>query len=154
MRIPSRILLFAAALVAFSCPVRSQHITCASEDGKRHYCAAETRAGVSIVRKRSGSPCRRNYSWGFDDQGIWVDHGCRADFALETGPPSPASSISCVRALGHERAQRLVDQCTQVSAATHPPCNSQNSCSLIRDEIRRSCAILGRDAPRFCAAYR
>jgi hypothetical protein len=48
----------------------------------------------------------------------------------------------------------LVDQCQQVSTGTHPPCNAENSCSLINDEIRRGCSLLGRDAPSFCDRYR
>ncbi len=39
-------------------------ITCASDDGNRHYCAADTRYGVRLVNQRSGTPCRQGYSWG------------------------------------------------------------------------------------------
>ncbi len=59
-----------------------QNITCSSDDGNRHYCSADTRGGVQMVNQRSGSPCQQGYSWGYDQRGIWVDHGCRADFAL------------------------------------------------------------------------
>jgi Protein of unknown function (DUF3011) len=60
-------------------------ITCSSDDGHRHVCPAYVRGGVRLVNQRSGSPCQKGYSWGADQQGIWVDHGCRADFALEQG---------------------------------------------------------------------
>ena len=59
-----------------------QFINCSSEDGHRHYCAADTRGRVQMVKQRSGSECRQGYSWGFDRGGIWVDHGCRADFQV------------------------------------------------------------------------
>ncbi len=128
-------------------------ISCSSDDMGRHYCNAETRAGVQMVRQRSGSPCRKDYSWGFDDRGIWVDHGCRADFALETGPAPQEES--CSQTMGQARAYALAEQCRQVSQATHPPCNVQNSCTLIRDEIQRGCDQLrGRGAPGFCSSYR
>ena len=132
-------------------------VSCSSEDGQRHYCHAETRAGVRLINQRSGSPCTKDYSWGFDDRGIWVDHGCRGDFALESGPAynnSRDSQLACYRTVGPDRSKQLVDQCLQVSPATHPPCNAQNVCSLIIDEIRRSCRQLGRDAPSFCDSYR
>jgi len=62
---------------------------------------------------------------------------------------------SCVSSIGSEQAQKLVDRCLRVSTATHPPCNLQNTCSLMRDEIRRSCNLLGEDdAPGFCKEYR
>jgi Protein of unknown function (DUF3011) len=59
-----------------------RNVTCASDDGRRHYCPVNTRFGVEIVRQRSGSPCIEGRTWGFDRQGIWVDRGCRADFVL------------------------------------------------------------------------
>jgi hypothetical protein len=62
----------------------AQTLTCSSEDGGRHYCSADTRGGVRMLNQRSGSPCRQGYSWGYDRQGVWVDHGCRADFAVNT----------------------------------------------------------------------
>lgn len=64
-------------------------------------------------------------------------------------------SASCLQDTGEERAARLVDQCLEISPATHPPCNSSNPCALIVDEIKRSCALLGtRRAPAFCKEYR
>ena len=58
-----------------------QTITCSSNDGKRQYCPANTTGGVKLTRQISGSPCVQNSTWGFDNRGIWVDRGCRADFA-------------------------------------------------------------------------
>ena len=55
---------------------------CPSDDGKRHYCSAETRWGVRLVKQRSGSPCTQGSTWGYDNKGIWVDRGCRADFEV------------------------------------------------------------------------
>ncbi|HTU51475.1 MAG TPA: hypothetical protein VMF56_12835 [Acidobacteriaceae bacterium] len=63
-------------------------------------------------------------------------------------------SVSCLQSAGAVKANRLVNECLQVSPATHPPCNSQNSCSLIISEIRRGCSLLGPGAPGFCADYR
>jgi len=62
--------------------VFGQTLTCSSDDMHRHYCGADTRGGVQIVQQRSGSPCRQGYSWGYDRSGVWVDHGCRADFVV------------------------------------------------------------------------
>ena len=65
-----------------------------------------------------------------------------------------ASAPSCQVAVGIERAKRLVEECRAVSPATHPPCNTQNSCVLIIDEIKRGCDLLGRNAPSYCNEYR
>jgi hypothetical protein len=63
-------------------------------------------------------------------------------------------SATCLQSAGAVKANRLVSECLQVSPATHPPCNAQNSCSLIVSEIRRGCSMLGQGAPGFCADYR
>jgi hypothetical protein len=57
-------------------------ISCNSNDEARHSCAADTRGGVRLATQHSSSACTEGYSWGADDQGIWVDHGCRADFTV------------------------------------------------------------------------
>jgi hypothetical protein len=57
-------------------------ITCSSDNMRRNYCDADTRGGVRLLRQRSEAECRRDYSWGADRRGIWVDRGCRADFAV------------------------------------------------------------------------
>jgi hypothetical protein len=67
---------------------------------------------------------------------------------------APSTTGTCLNAVGIERSRQLVNECIQVSPATHPPCNAQNACSLIVDEIKRGCALIGQGAPGFCAEYR
>ncbi len=92
--------LVAAALVIFSPRSSAQTISCSSDNGHRHYCPADTRGGVQLLKQRSGSACDQGKSWGFDRGGVWVDHGCRADFAINAyqyrGPaPDSIGTISC-----------------------------------------------------------
>ena len=61
---------------------------------------------------------------------------------------------TCLNAVGIERSRQLVNECLQVSPSTHPPCNAQNACSMIVDEIKRGCALIGQGAPGFCGLYR
>ena len=65
-----------------------------------------------------------------------------------------AEDKTCLQQVGKARSDQMVKQCLQVSMATHPPCNGENSCKLITDEIRRSCQLLGNDGPGFCDEYR
>lgn len=77
---------------------RSQTISCASEDGEKHYCEADTRYGARLVLQRSEKPCKEGESWGYDEQGIWVDKGCGGEFALGRGDDrgeSAAATITC-----------------------------------------------------------
>ena len=55
-------------------------MTCASDDGRRHYCPVNTSQGVRLVNQRSKTACVQGNTWGFDRKGVWVDRGCRADF--------------------------------------------------------------------------
>ena len=65
-----------------------------------------------------------------------------------------AEPATCADELGAEAAQVLVDQCLAISPATRPPCNAQNSCDMIRDEIRRGCGFGdAADNPEFCSEY-
>jgi hypothetical protein len=57
-------------------------LTCNSDDGRRHFCDVDTRGGVRLLRQRSDSECRRDFTWGVDRRGVWVDRGCRADFEV------------------------------------------------------------------------
>src|SRR5713226_7820683 len=75
--------LVVAALAVFMPRSVAQTISCSSDDGKRHYCSANGRA--RLVQQRSQSACTEGYSWGSDNRGVWVDHGCRADFEIERG---------------------------------------------------------------------
>jgi hypothetical protein len=77
-------------------------ITCASDDGGRHFCRIQTGGGVRLVNQRSSSACIQGRTWGYDSQGIWVDHGCRADFvvmgSMMQARPSmqpPANLVKC-----------------------------------------------------------
>lgn len=56
-------------------------VNCASDDGNRRYCNVDTRNGVRLVRQY-GEGCRQGETWGYDDRGIWVDRGCRAEFQV------------------------------------------------------------------------
>jgi len=59
----------------------------------------------------------------------------------------------CSDTLGAAPAAALVQRCIAVSPATHPPCHVSNPCTLIQNEIERSCAMYGpgEDRSEACA---
>jgi len=66
-------------------------ITCSSRLGDaRQDCAADTSAGVVLVRSIGSAPCLLGRTWGYDDKGVWVADGCSGEFivarALEQVP--------------------------------------------------------------------
>ena len=69
---------------------RDDRITCSS-DGGRTVCNADTRGGVRISRQLSDVRCVEGYTWGYTEQSVWVDRGCRAEFVLPVVDPGTRS---------------------------------------------------------------
>lgn len=89
MRILDKLLIAGAmgalAILWFSSPVMAQEqaggrIRCESIDGKFNRCEVPWR-DAELVRQESKGACIRGQSWGLDRQGLWVDRGCRGQFA-------------------------------------------------------------------------
>jgi hypothetical protein len=76
---------------------------------------------------------------------------------LICGGSAIAADNSCRATAGEKIAADLVKQCTEISEATHPPCNALNPCNTMVDEIRRWCVIRHRypniPSPTFCTHY-
>jgi len=88
--------LIAGTLVLWSLPVAAQaqwqggyapggRFSCESNDGRYRECRVDTRQGVQIVRQTSRTQCIEGQTWGITRNGVWVDRGCRAEFALGGG---------------------------------------------------------------------
>jgi hypothetical protein len=103
-----KLLLIAASVVgaALTVPSRAHaqpgygpRITCSSNDGRRNWCDIGGARDAQLVRQISGSACVRDNTWGVDRRGLWVDNGCRAEFAIRRAPgpppPPPAQTINC-----------------------------------------------------------
>lgn len=77
----------AAALVALlvAPPAFARTVRCESRDFRHTYCPVPTYGDVQLRFERSRSACHYGRSWGYDHRGIWVDRGCRADFAVDEG---------------------------------------------------------------------
>lgn len=70
-------------------------LVCSSNNGERVYCGGNVRGGVRLARQLSGSPCEQDRTWGWDDRGIWVDRGCRAEFLIDAPRDESREGITC-----------------------------------------------------------
>lgn len=61
---------------------RATKISCESSDRKRQRCDIAVKDGVDLFRQLSKTLCVHDRNWGWDADGIWVDHGCRAEFSV------------------------------------------------------------------------
>ena len=59
-----------------------QNVRCDSSKYRYQYCNVDTDNRVELVHQYSSMECRQGRSWGYDPHGVWVDHGCSADFRV------------------------------------------------------------------------
>ena len=76
----------------------TKEVACASKPGERTHCAADTSAGVVLLRLSGDAPCLLGKSWGYDQAGVWVSDGCSATFGTgvaepQTTKPKPLTHI-------------------------------------------------------------
>jgi hypothetical protein len=92
--------LVCLALVAGPLPVRaSETIRCESYNKGYSFCRANTDNRVELVRQISGTDCRENRNWGYERNGVWVNHGCGAEFRVGRGGSSNSKAVAGVVAL-------------------------------------------------------
>ncbi|MEA2240110.1 MAG: hypothetical protein QOC81_4834 [Thermoanaerobaculia bacterium] len=70
-------------------------VVCETKNRQRVECAADTAAGVRIVRTLNDTTCGYGKQWGYDDRGIWVSGGCRAEFAIRGVPKPTIQAVTC-----------------------------------------------------------
>ncbi|NET37147.1 MAG: DUF3011 domain-containing protein, partial [Cyanothece sp. SIO1E1] len=57
-------------------------VECSSYDRRYNFCRVDTFGRVVLIEQFSRHPCVLGRTWGFDEDGIWVDRGCRATFRV------------------------------------------------------------------------
>jgi hypothetical protein len=82
-------------------PVRSSMVVCESHGG-RVTCPVTTVGGVQVAKRLSQSSCIQGQSWGFTNNAIWVDKGCRAEFSVGGGPVQTSRLDGTVMCESHD----------------------------------------------------
>lgn len=101
MRLGTRLfcaLAFLGALLLLpSVSSAQQTITCESNNGGRKYCGSANPGQVTLQQQLSQASCVQGDSWGVDNQGLWVDRGCRATFNVGyyDGGGNNGGTITC-----------------------------------------------------------
>ena len=63
----------------------SETYRCESRDDRYNECRGPTRGRQVLVRQLSESACIEGRSWGSRNGGVWVQYGCRGEFAAAGG---------------------------------------------------------------------
>jgi hypothetical protein len=67
-------------------PAEEQRVKCESRDGRRSNCDADLRGyRIADVHELSRTDCDIGRNFGYDDRGVWVTDGCRAEFTFVSG---------------------------------------------------------------------
>ena len=77
-------------------------VRCESVDQRARECATGFRGRATIVRQHSRTQCIENRNWGQRPGMVWVNRGCRAEFA-ETGGAWSGSEYSVTCASNYDR---------------------------------------------------
>ena len=109
----------------------AQIIPCSSDDGEKHYCTADTRHGARLVRQRSQAACKEGESWGYDEEGIWVDKGCSGEFTLGRSEASGGA--------GSEVAGRTITCASDDGRRRVCPADTSNGVQLVRQRSEAKC---------------
>ncbi len=64
---------------------QEQLVRCESDNGNYRECRMPGRARIELVRQLSDSACVQGRTWGTRGDRVWVDRGCRAEFAAYGG---------------------------------------------------------------------
>jgi hypothetical protein len=74
-------------------PVHAQQpetFSCQSVDGQRRFCRVDSSRGpIQMSRQLGDVRCTEGQNWGIENDGVWVDRGCRAEFMIMPPPPPP-----------------------------------------------------------------
>ncbi len=84
-----------AALPASAQDQETRQLQCSSSLGQRQSCSAGGEViNAGITNLGSEIPCILGYTWGFEENGIWVANGCSAGFAITIVAPQQQQQAS------------------------------------------------------------
>jgi hypothetical protein len=57
-------------------------VRCEATGGRQVYCRLPFKGHLEVSRQLSKAKCQYGVTWGVDGNNVWVNNGCRADFAV------------------------------------------------------------------------
>lgn len=117
--------LLCTAMVAGPMPVRADEtIRCESPNFRYRYCRVNTDNRVELRRQISSTSCREGRNWGYESRGIWVDHGCGAEFRVggrggghsDRAVVGAVAGLAIIAALASSNHQQKAETSSEVPA--------------------------------------
>jgi hypothetical protein len=103
---------FLGTLAAPRLLAQSSIVRCESRGNSQETCPIPSNARVELARTLSQEACREGHNWGVGTSFIWVNRGCRAEFAVtstgyQPGPGYANANPNQLRACRSEADRRL-----------------------------------------------
>ena len=111
----------------------SQTVVCESTGVARQYCAVDTRGQVRLARQIGSAACRQGSTWGYDDRGIWVSNGCRAEFQVSSSYASQNTGATITLPAGTQLPVRTNEDIDSAQASA-----GQGFSAIITDDVHDS----------------
>jgi hypothetical protein len=131
-------LVLGVVILGFGATVMSgQTIVRCESKGSRRECRVANIREVAMRRQLSMAACIENESWGYSDDSIWVDRGCRADFDVIVRHRDRDRDRDERR--GGDRGQGSVLICESDGGRRLCPADTRFGVELTRTTSRRRC---------------
>ena len=76
------LVMFAFVLFVAASASAQKTVRCESSDGRYRECAIDGIGRIVMTRQFSDTNCAEGKNWGYRDGVVWVDSGCRGEFAV------------------------------------------------------------------------
>ena len=108
------LLAFLGTLSAPRLLAQTSTVRCESRGTSREQCPIPSNSRVELTRTLSQEACREGHNWGVGTSFIWVNRGCRAEFAVTTtgyeqGQGNASANRNQLRACRSEADRRLAN---------------------------------------------
>lgn len=123
---------------------RYDRVTCQSQKDRDQFCPAPIGGDVRIVRQMSDTDCRQGRNWWWNQEGVRVSDGCRAEFSYrrrsgESGGMRPdRGNVTCQSEKDRERfcPAQIGGDVRLRRQISDTPCREGRNWSWTRDGVR------------------
>lgn len=100
-RFSAMVVLSSLTIPALPLSADERRLRCESNGNRYQFCEADTDRRVELVQPLSNAKkCVQGYTWGFNERGVWVDRGCRAEFLVGRNGMGTGAKVGIGAAVG------------------------------------------------------
>ena len=105
-----------------------QTIRCRSDNYAYQHCPTSQHGRVRLLEQFSKSACIEGQTWGYDRRGVWVNHGCEAEFR-----------ITPRRRRRRVQSQQTIRCRSESYQYAHCPADTRSGVRLVKQRSKTAC---------------